>query len=377
MSDSITALPALAHLGGTRALTTTPVVGSPARLYPETYVPGAEELDEGEIRVTVLGSGDPFIKRSQASGSLLIEVGNEEQDFFFFDLGSGALANFSSMLLPQESTTKVFLSHLHADHVGDIPALLGSVAKNGRVDPVEIWGGGSEDLELGLGAFVRYMRKAMAWDAASVRGVRPMTGFDSIAHEISYDQPSTVYQAAGVTISSFPAIHGLSGAVGYTLEYAGRKVVFSGDTRPCRFVVEAATGADLLIHECFQSPSVAAAASGLPLEKVQELLKAAHTVPDQMGRILDMTKPRMAALWHMDISPGVGAAFAEIGAHYQDSVVASQDLTVFNVTADAVIARQAQVNDAPHPVHGPSKTEPQLDPIPAPPVWWADAALDV
>lgn len=145
MADSTDALPALAHLGGAHALTTTPLVGAPGRQYPATYVPGTEELDEDEIRVTVLGSGDPFIKRSQASGSLLIEVGNAEKDFFFFDLGSGSLANFSSMLLPEESTTKVFLSHLHADHVGDIPGLLGSVAKNGRVDPVEIWGGGSED----------------------------------------------------------------------------------------------------------------------------------------------------------------------------------------------------------------------------------------
>jgi ribonuclease Z len=186
-----------------------------------------------------------------------------------------------------------------------------------------------------------------------------------------------VYERAGVTVSSFPAIHGLSGAVGYALVYAGRTVVFSGDTRPCRFVIEAATGADLLIHECFQAPSVAAAAFGLPLQKVQELLKAAHTIPDQMGQILDMTKPRMAALWHMDVSPGVDAAFADIGAHYDAPVVASQDLTVFNVTAEAVIARQAQVNNAPHPMHGPSKTEPQLEPMPAPPTWWANAALDI
>ncbi len=377
MSTPATTLPPVAHLGGTQALTTTPVVGTPATPYPGVYVPGAEELGAGEIRVTVLGSGDPFIKRSQASGSLLIEVGNPEKDLFFFDLGSGALANFSSMMLPVESTTKVFLSHLHADHVGDIPGLLGSLAKIGRVDPVEIWGGANEDPELGLGSFVRYMLKAMAWDTASVRGVRPMSGFQAVAHEISHERPETVYERAGVTISSFPAIHGLSGAVGYTLEYAGRKVVFSGDTRPCRFVVEAATGADLLIHECFQSPVVAAAASGLPLPTVQALLKAAHTIPDQMGHILHMTKPRMSALWHLDVSPGADAVFAEIGQHYDGPVVATQDLTVFNVTADAVVARQAKVDDAPHPVHGPSRTQPQVEPMPAPPSWWADAELKV
>ncbi len=377
MSTSANGLPTLAHLGGTQALTTAPIVGTPATPYPDAYVPGAEALANGEIRVTVLGSGDPFIKRSQASGSLLIEVGNPEKDFFFFDLGSGALANFSSMLLPLESTTKVFLSHLHADHVGDIPGLLGSFAKIGRVDPVEIWGGGNEDPELGLGAFVRYMLKAMAWDTASVRGVRPMSGFQAVAHEFPYDQPETIYERAGVTISSFPAIHGLSGAVGYSLEYAGRKVVFSGDTRPCRFVVEAATGADLLIHECFQSPAVFAAASGLPLPAVQQALRAAHTIPEQMGRILDMAKPRMGALWHMDVSPGADAVFAEIGERYDGPVVATQDLTVFNVTADAVVARQAQVNDAPHPVHGPSRSQPQVETMAAPPSWWTDAALEL
>jgi ribonuclease Z len=358
-------------------LSTTPVVGTPARSYAPTLVPGSEPLDTGEIRVTVLGSGDPWIRRSQASGSLLVEVGNPELDYFFFDLGSGALANFNALGLPVESTTKVFLSHLHADHIGDIPGLLGSMAKAGRVDPVEIWGGGSEDPALGLAAFCEHMGKALAWDTASLRGVRPTTGFEAIAHEIPYDRPEAIYERNGVTISSFPAIHGLSGAVGYAIAYAGRKVVFSGDTRPCRHVVEAAAGADLLIHECFQSPAVFARATGLPLETAVNLTRLAHTVPEQMGKILERTQPRMGALWHLDLTPGVDAVFDELGAHYQGPVTISQDLTVFNVTAKAVIARQATVNDAAPPVHGPSKSNPSPDPMPAPPTWWADALLDV
>ena len=358
-------------------LSTNPVVGTPARTYAPAFVPGAETLDEGEIRVTILGSGDPWIRRSQASGSLLVEVGNPERDFFFFDLGSGALANFNALGLPVESTTKVFLSHLHADHIGDIPGLLGSLAKAGRVDPVEIWGGGSEDPALGLAAFCEHMGKAMAWDIASVRGVRPSSGFETVAHEIPYDRPDTVYDRNGVSISSLPAIHGLSGAVGYTIEYAGRKVVFSGDTRPCRHVVDAAKGADLLIHECFQSPAVYARATGLPLETAVNITRLAHTVPDQMGRILDLTRPRMGALWHLDLTPGTDVVFDELGAHYDGPVTVTRDLTVFNVTADAVVARQAAVNDAAPPVHGPSATSPVLGERPVPPAWWADALLDV
>jgi ribonuclease Z len=298
------------------------------------------------------------------------------KDLFFFDLGSGALANFSS-LMPVESTTKVFLSHLHADHVGDIPGLLGSLPKVGRVDPVEIWGGGCDDPELGLASFVKHINKAMAWDRASLLGVRPTTGFEAIGHEIPYDRPAAIYERNGVKVSSFPSIHGLNGAVGYTLEYAGRTVVFSGDTKPCRFVVEAAAGADLLIHECFQSPKIVAAAMGLPLETALQVLKAAHTIPDQMGQVLDLTKPRMAALWHLDLSPGVDGVLEEVGAHYGGAVAACQDLTVFNVTAEAVLARQARVNDAPRPVHGPSNTKPVIEPASEPPAWWAEATLDI
>jgi len=377
MTTKFDELAGLPRGGSVTPLSTTPVVGTPARTYAPTLVPGAESLAAGEIRVTVLGSGDPWIRRSQASGSLLVEVGNAEKDFFFFDLGSGALANFDALGLPVEATTRVFLSHLHADHIGDIPGLLGSLAKAGRVDPVEIWGGGSEDPALGLAAFCEHMGKALAWDAASLRGVRPTTGFEAIAHEIPYDRPDTIYDRNGVTISSFPAIHGLSGAVGYAITYAGRKVVFSGDTRPCRHVVEAAAGADLLIHECFQSPAVFARATGLPLETAVNLTRLAHTVPEQMGKILDRTRPRMGALWHLDLTPGVDTVFDELGVNYQGPVTITQDLTVFNVTEEAVVARQATVNDAAPPVHGPSHSSAAPEPMPAPPAWWADALLDV
>ena len=374
-SASGAALPAPAHLGGTEPMTRTPVVGEPAQILAPMYGPGSESLAPGEIRVSVLGSGDPWIRRSQASGSLLIEVGNPEQDFFFFDLGSGSLANFTSLMLPVEATTKVFLSHLHADHIGDIPGLIGSLAKSGRVDPVEIWGGASDDPDLGLAAFVEHMGKAMAWDTASVRGVRPTTGFAMVAHEIPYDRPETIYERNGVTISCVPAIHGLNGAVGYTVAYSGLKVVFSGDTRPCKHVVEAAAGADLLIHECFQSPAVFARATGLPLETALQITRLAHSIPEQMGKILDLTRPRMGALWHLDVTPGVDAVFEEVNANYNGPVAVSQDLTVFNVTKDAVIARQAKVNDAAPPVHGPSRTSPVLDPQPTPPAWWSEALL--
>lgn len=65
--------------------------GSPGAALGATLTPGAEQVGPGEIRVTILSSGDPFVRPSQASASVLVEVGNAAKDLFFFDLGSGAL----------------------------------------------------------------------------------------------------------------------------------------------------------------------------------------------------------------------------------------------------------------------------------------------
>ena len=95
-----TTLPPLAFTGGTKAMTLTPVVGKPKRDYAEVFVPGEESIDVGELRVTVLGSGNPWPTRAQASASVLVEVGNPERDVLVFDLGTGSLANYASLKLP-------------------------------------------------------------------------------------------------------------------------------------------------------------------------------------------------------------------------------------------------------------------------------------
>jgi ribonuclease Z len=101
------------------ALATDAVVGSPETERPDVMVPGTEELAPDEIRVSILGSGLPWVTKSQAAGSVLMEVGNEEKDVFAFDLGAGSLANFSGLKVPMTSLKNVFLSHLHGDHVAD------------------------------------------------------------------------------------------------------------------------------------------------------------------------------------------------------------------------------------------------------------------
>jgi len=377
MANEINELRQLAYEGSAMALTTTPVVGTPAGPYADVLAPGAESLASDEIRVTILGSGDPFVKKSQASASVLIEVGNAERDFFFFDLGSGSLANFNGLGLPVTSTTKVFLSHLHADHVGDMPTLIWSLAKAGRRDPVELWGPAGEHERFGTRAYARHLELAHAWDMQSLCGHPGQSGARTDTVEVPYDRPEVVYQRNGVTITSFPVIHVLSGAVGYRLDYAGRSVVFSGDTRPCRYLVEACDGADLLIHETFPTAEVLSKKSAMPLAIAEMVVNGVHTSPSAAGMVFKEAGARMSAMWHLVVDhETVGPVFEQMRTRYDGPVVISQDLTVFNVTKEAVVARQRTIDPFHWPVVGASNTTgPPMSQPPEPPAWWADALI--
>ena len=363
--------------GGTVAITSTPVVGKPARRYAEAYVPGEEEIEDGELRVTILGSGNPWCTRAQASASVLVEVGNPERDVLLFDVGGGSLANYASLKLPVNKLDKVFITHLHADHTADLITLSGSYAKVGRADgPVRLWGPSGTEPRLGTRHFAEAIEQALAWDTEAGRGPINPDSMRIDCTEFDFSKTQVVYEANGVAVTSFPVIHALSGSVGYRVDFAGVSVVYSGDTCAGWPLVRACKGGvDLLIHECFPPAAVLAAASGLSIERATIALNAAHTSPKAAGKVFSLVKPRVAGLWHtllsLEVIPQI---FSELRTMYDGPVVQTQDLTVFNVTKHAVVSRQARVKDQLPPIAGVPRV-PYTPVMQTPPQWWAEARI--
>lgn len=376
MNPETTTLPALAFMGGTKALTPTPIVGTPKREYAEMFIPGEEPLEDGELRVTVLGSGNPWPTRAQASASVLVEVGNPERDILVFDLGTGSLANYASLKLPVNAINKLFITHLHADHMGDILTLSGSFSKVGRADgPVYVWGPSGTEPRLGTKHFCEAIEEALAWDAEAGRGPINPESMKIVGTEFDFSKTQVVYEQNDVKVTSFPVVHCISGAVGYRLDFAGVSFAFSGDSRPCWPLVRACEGVDVLIHECFPPAAALAAASGLSIERATIALNAAHTSPKAVGKVFSLVKPRLGGLYHTLLSPQVvGMVFAELGEVYAGAVVQTQDLTVINITKEAVVSRQAKVVDQLPPIAGEQHAAFAPVQVP-PPAWWAEALI--
>jgi ribonuclease Z len=341
------------------------------------FIPGEEELEDGEIRVTVLGSGNPWPTRAQASASILVEVGNHERDIFIFDIGTGAIANYASLKLPVNALNKVFITHLHADHIGDLITLSGSLAKVGRADgPVYVWGPSGSEPRLGTKHFCKAIEESLAWNNAADKGAINPDSQQIIATEFDFSHTQVVYEANGVKVTSFPVIHCISGAVGYRLDFAGQSFCFSGDARPSWPLVRACEGGvDLLIHECFPPAKALAAASGLSIERATIAINAAHTSPKAAGKVFGMVKPRMAGLWHTLLSPQViPMIFEELGSVYDGPFVQTQDLTVFNITKESVVARQTNQIDQHPPIPGKQRI-PFTPTAEEPPEWWVDELI--
>jgi ribonuclease Z len=154
-------------------------------------------------------------------------------------------------------------------------------------------------------------------------------------------------------------------------------VVFSGDTKPTMTLVEAAQDCDLLIHETFLPAETFAELMSFPIEQARMVVNEGHTPANAAGLVFDMVQPRMAAMWHCHVVDGyIDSVFDGVRVAYSGPATLCQDLTVFNVTPGAVIARQAAVDPVQQAVIGPSDTERTVGkPLPSP-TWWPDAVID-
>ncbi len=325
------------------AATRSPTKGVP-QSEQDVYYPGTEDLKRNEMRVVALGTGMPSARPKQAAACWLVELGNGDK--FLFDLGSGCHERLAAQKIPYDYLDKVFLGHLHVDHMGDLPTFwLGGTVMN-RLTPLRVWGPSGGTPELGTQHALDLMKKMYAWDIGTRSGVIDVRGGVLEVHEFPFDGVNKViYDEHGVVIRSIPAVHGLDGAVSFILEWKGLKFVYGSDTIPNKWYVEHAKGADVAVHECFLPPTLLVTKQGFnPMEALMVGTQG-HTSPEQFGKVMSLVKPRLAVGYHFyndfDTEPEVRK---RVRKTYDGPLDLALDYMVWNVTKDDIRVRMSAID---------------------------------
>jgi ribonuclease Z len=311
--------------------------------YPHTFYPNTEKLGKAEMRITALGTGMPNQSPSNVAACFLVELGNG--DSFLFDIGTGSTDRLAGLEADYSKLDKVFVSHLHTDHAGDLAALWVAGWINGRYTPLQVYGPSGKTPELGTKVHVDHIRDAWAWDVTSRAGTLPNAGGEIEAHEFDFSKTAVIYDENGVKITSFPAIHIRDGSVSYRLDWNGLSFVFGGDSAPNKWFIKEAKGADVVVHECFFTPENWMEIAGFPYKEAYWVTSVIHTPPEGFGKIMSEINPRMAVAYHYwnhrDVEFGI---YDGVRKTYDGPLTMSDDLTVINVTTDHIEVREATIN---------------------------------
>jgi ribonuclease Z len=289
----------------------------------------AQTAPTSDFSVTLLGTGIPVPQPDRYGPATLVEVGGQK---LLFDAGRGATIRLFQLQVPLREVGPLFLTHLHSDHTVGIPDVWLSGWLGGpwarRATPFRVVGPtGTKDLMAGLErAYAADIKIRMADEMYPAEGVRV------VADEFTVG--GVVYAKDGVRVTAFEVDHGdlIKPAYGYRVDYDGRSVVISGDTRFNNNVIKHGMAADLLIHE------VAAVRPALLKEVQVQRVMAHHTSPQEAGRVFQLARPRLAVYTHLVLltRPGVPAVTAEelvaqTRESYDGPLVVGEDLMTFKV----------------------------------------------
>ena len=282
----------------------------------------------GTIRVTLLGTASgPRVHPGRAGIATLDEAGGQR---LLFDAGRGVMPRLIQAGLPNNAVTKVFLTHLHSDHVVDLPDLLlmpWAAAPNRR-EPLQVWGpAGTRDM-------MSHLEAAFAFDIRMRRDVDESFSPEGITVLASDIGPGKVYERDGVTVTAFPVSHGrVDPAFGYRIDYGGRAVAISGDTAPSDTLIAASKGVDVLIHEAIDLDLLRTL---VPDEARRRSIITRHTTPAQAARVFSQVSPKLAVFSH---SPGTPAIVEQTRQGYAGRVEMGDDLMVIEIGPEIQVVR--------------------------------------
>jgi ribonuclease Z len=148
-----------------------------------------------------------------------------------------------------------------------------------------------------------------------------------------------VYEHNGVTVSAFEVDHyPTQPAFGYRIDYAGRSVVLSGDTRFNENLIRFAQGVDVVVHEVIAAELQRARLKANP-ERAERVI-AHHTTAEQAGEVFARVQPRLAVYTHIGpVTATANELTPPTRKTYSGPLEVGEDLMVIDI-GDTVTVRR-------------------------------------
>ena len=229
------------------------------------------------MRIIMLGTGAALPDPDRGHSAILISVRDRN---YLFDCGHGATRQMIRAHVDPTTIDAVFLSHLHFDHIADVPYfLLATWICDREVAPVLVGPPGVREFVdhlLADGAFAKDIEARSQYP-------HRQRNLGVLTPDVRECEPGLVYEDDTVRVTACYVEHiprEISPCFGLRLDTVdGKSVAFSGDTAPCERLVDLAKGVDLLIHECTFPESA------LAFRRKAQVGTFAHTTPQELGEL--------------------------------------------------------------------------------------------
>ena len=202
------------------------------------------------FEVVLLGTGSPLPNVDRCGAGQVILSGDHR---ILVDCGWGVARRlFAAGVAPPMVDTVVF-THMHSDHITDMPDFLIMRWAGGATNPLTVYG--PEGTQGMIDGFLAGLERDIAFRFAHHGEKLSREGIRCIVHEVpATADPRRAAEVAGITIESFEVDHfPVVPALGFRFTGRGGTLVIYGDTNRCDNLVRASTDADVLICEAMNS----------------------------------------------------------------------------------------------------------------------------
>jgi ribonuclease BN (tRNA processing enzyme) len=222
------------------------------------------------VKLTVLGRYSPYPPGGGAGPGYWVECDDQgggpgSSTGVLLDCGPGVLARFQEHVGPLAKIHTVVLSHLHFDHMSDVTVLRYAAASHSRYRE--------------LPHHVRIYAPSQPESEFSLLTYKEATLGNPLSSGMSLE-------VGPLRLTFHQGIHGIP-SFAVRVEGPGGVLAYSGDTRPCDALVEAAKGADLFLCE----------ASGVQADA--DYVAPGHLTSRQAGEIAAMAGVKRLLLTHL------------------------------------------------------------------------------